>query len=176
MSRDLILAGSCPGQIVGPRSEKGQGTVEFALAFPIVFVLIVTVLELGFLFNAYVTIVYSAREGARQGALYQFVGMPSCSDPSVLDPSQCRQDANDQNRTNVIRSAVSSSLGFLKNGAPNLVSSEIVVSYNPSTDPSESRRGAVVSVTVQYHYGLLTGVLGNPTGITLRGSASAKME
>lgn len=51
------------------RREKGATLVEAALAFPILILIIIGILELGMLFKDYLTISYMSREAARIGAL-----------------------------------------------------------------------------------------------------------
>ncbi|MGI6705151.1 MAG: TadE/TadG family type IV pilus assembly protein [Clostridia bacterium] len=51
------------------RNQKGQSTVEFALVLPILIFLMVVIAELGFAFNAYVTVVHTAREVARMASI-----------------------------------------------------------------------------------------------------------
>jgi Flp pilus assembly protein TadG len=75
------------------RSTEGSALVEFALVAPILFLLLVGILDLGRAVNAYVTVSNAAREGSHYAALH-----PS-ADPSAiasavrervvpLDPSQ----------------------------------------------------------------------------------------
>jgi len=51
------------------RNEKGQSLVEFALVVPLVILILMAIIEFGFMFNAYITITNASREGARLGAL-----------------------------------------------------------------------------------------------------------
>jgi len=51
------------------KNEKGQSLVEFALVVPLVLMILMAVIEFGFMFNAYITISNASREGARLGAL-----------------------------------------------------------------------------------------------------------
>ena len=52
----------------GFRSRKGQGLVEFALAFPVFLLIIIGIFEFGRLFITYTSVYAAAREGARWGA------------------------------------------------------------------------------------------------------------
>ena len=47
------------------RHEHGQGMVEFALVVPVFMLLLLGMLEFGFLLNHNMTIAYASREGAR---------------------------------------------------------------------------------------------------------------
>ena len=51
------------------RSEQGQSLTEFALALPILALLLFAVIQFGIVFNNYVTIVDATRAGARKGAV-----------------------------------------------------------------------------------------------------------
>ena len=52
----------------GFRSRKGQGIVEFALAFPVFLLIVLGIFEFGRLFITYTSVYAAAREGARWGA------------------------------------------------------------------------------------------------------------
>jgi len=47
------------------RSDRGVALVEFALVAPILFLLVLGIIEFGFLYNGYITLTGAAREGAR---------------------------------------------------------------------------------------------------------------
>jgi|LGVF01.2.fsa_nt_gb Flp pilus assembly protein TadG len=51
------------------KSEKGQSLVEFALLIPLLILILMAIIEFGFMFNAYITISNASREGARLGSL-----------------------------------------------------------------------------------------------------------
>lgn len=51
------------------RDEDGQSLVEFALLLPIIMVLLLGIVEFGFMFNAKITLNSAAREGARVYAI-----------------------------------------------------------------------------------------------------------
>jgi len=51
------------------KNEKGQSLVEFALVVPLVLMILMAIVEFGFMFNAYITISNASREGARLGTL-----------------------------------------------------------------------------------------------------------
>lgn len=53
------------------KSEKGQGLVEFALVFPLLMILILGMIEFGWILNGKITLTNAAREGARVAAIYQ---------------------------------------------------------------------------------------------------------
>lgn len=49
------------------RAEQGQALVELALVLPVLIMLAFGIIEFGRVFNAYLVVNQSAREGARQG-------------------------------------------------------------------------------------------------------------
>ena len=51
------------------RSERGASLVEFALVVPVLLALVMGIIEFGWLFNGWITITGSAREGARLAAV-----------------------------------------------------------------------------------------------------------
>lgn len=53
--------------IRGIKDRRGQSTVEFALVLPILLLIVFGIIEFGLIFNAYVTVISSSREGARYG-------------------------------------------------------------------------------------------------------------
>lgn len=48
--------------------EKGQSLAEFALVVPVLLLLLVGIVEIGYGLNSYLTVVDSARDGARLGS------------------------------------------------------------------------------------------------------------
>lgn len=51
------------------RNEKGQSLVEFALLLPVIMIILLGIIEFGFMFNAKITLNSAAREGARVYAI-----------------------------------------------------------------------------------------------------------
>ena len=51
------------------KNRKGQSMVEFALVLPILLLLLLGIMEFGFLFHEYLVVTHAAREGARDAAL-----------------------------------------------------------------------------------------------------------
>lgn len=52
------------------RTEHGQGLVEFAMLVPVFMILLLGLLEFGFVFDHTMTVSYATREGARSGAAF----------------------------------------------------------------------------------------------------------
>jgi Flp pilus assembly protein TadG len=61
------------------RSDKGQSLTEFALALPILVLLLFAVIQFGIVFNSYVTLTDATRVGARKGAVGRQLPNPTGS-------------------------------------------------------------------------------------------------
>jgi len=61
------------------RSERGQSLTEFALALPILALLLFAVIQFGIVFNNYVTLTDATRAGARKAAVDRQVPNPAGS-------------------------------------------------------------------------------------------------
>ena len=59
------------------RSQKGQAVTEFALALPILVLLLFAVIQFGITFNNYVTLTDATRAGARKAAVSRQQSNPS---------------------------------------------------------------------------------------------------
>lgn len=51
------------------KNNSGQSLVEFALLMPLILLLLMAIIEFGFMFNAYITLTSASREGARLASL-----------------------------------------------------------------------------------------------------------
>jgi len=65
------------------RSQKGQSTLEFALAITVFFMMVLSIVEAGRLFLEYTIVAHAAEEGARYGSLHgnncvSVLGLPNC--------------------------------------------------------------------------------------------------
>ena len=76
------------------RSEQGQSLTEFALALPILALLLFAVIQFGVVFNNYVTLVDATRAGARKGA----VGREQ-QNPAGAVTTEVRASAKDLNQS-----------------------------------------------------------------------------
>jgi len=56
------------------RSERGAELIEFALTLPLMLLLVLGIIEFGFLFQEFEVVTNAAREGARVGALIPSAG------------------------------------------------------------------------------------------------------
>ena len=78
------------------RSEQGQALTEFALALPIMALLLFAVIQFGIAFNNYVTLTDATRAGARKAA----VGRQSAN-PVGDCQAAVRNSANDLNASDL---------------------------------------------------------------------------
>ena len=54
---------------LNPREEKGQSMVEFALILPVLILIIIGIIEFGFLFSGYLALTNASREAVRTVSL-----------------------------------------------------------------------------------------------------------
>ena len=84
-------------------SEQGQSLTEFALALPILALLLFAVIQFGIVFNNYVMLTDATRAGARKGAVAR-----RQSDPVGTCLTAIRSSAKDLNQPDLSPSCVSS--------------------------------------------------------------------
>ncbi len=59
----------CRLRTAAGRSERGAELIEFAIAFPLLFLLLAGIIDFGMMFRAYESVTNAAREGARLSVL-----------------------------------------------------------------------------------------------------------
>jgi Flp pilus assembly protein TadG len=138
-------------------AQRGQSLVEFALVMIPLFVILLGIIQFGFIFNAYVTITNASREGARTGTVY------------VYEPGLSKAQ-NDLARNNAIKSSLLGSMNLLTKTAPNFTTSttwtqsglvftngDLVVTYsNPAgVLETDTRVGQQITVHALYHLDLI---------------------
>ncbi|HEX9015468.1 MAG TPA: TadE family protein [Chloroflexota bacterium] len=163
-------------------AARGQGTLEFALALPVLFFAIVAIIELGFGLYSYVNVMYAAKDGARAGAIYAYD--PGCDGDSDPSNDQANNDLNRLSGTGCltpyndnIRASVTRGLNALKTGAPYFdPASDISVSYDSSVGSAlAARKGQLLTVQVTYRHYWMSGVFSN-SFVTFTSNARAKIE
>jgi Flp pilus assembly protein TadG len=136
---------------------EGQSLVEFALILGPLLLLLLGVVQFGFIFNTYVTVSTAAREAAREGSIY------------VYDRTLTKT-ANDALRNASMRTALLASLNGLATTSPNFANGstwtsstsgttvtytngDIVVTYAQPADvtANDPRQGYQVTVRATYH-------------------------
>ena len=140
-----------------PGLDRGQSLVEFALVLVPLFLILLGIIQFGFIFNSYGTITNAAREGARTGTVY------------VFDASFSKAQ-NDLARNDAVKTSLLASMNLLGKTAPNFTTSttwtqsgltytngDLVVAYVVPTGvtDTDSRVGQQVTVRATYHQDLI---------------------
>lgn len=137
--------------------------MEFALILTPLLVILMGIIQMGFIFNAQVTLTNAVREAARAGTIYQY--------DARLGTTATRKLANDQARNLAIERALKASMNLLPTGAPHFTST-IASATGPTTfsggdlqvgyvaaaggiTANEPRVGEQLTVTATYHQDLL---------------------
>jgi Flp pilus assembly protein TadG len=156
-SRRPAAPHAAPDVPAGAPVARGQSLVEFALVMMPLFIILLGIIQFGFIFNAYVTITNASREGARLGTVYVY--------DSSLSKAQ-----NDLARNNSIKTSVLTSMNLLNKTAPHFSTSstwtqsaltftngDLVVTYsNPAgVTETDARIGQQITVRATYHQDLI---------------------
>jgi Flp pilus assembly protein TadG len=117
---------------------------EFALILTPLMVVLLGIMQMGFVMNAYVTLSNAAREGARSASVY------------IYDRTQTKA-TNDANRLVAAQTSINSSMGLLKKTAPQFGPSDMVLTYSLPSGVSETdtRTGQYVTIRLTYHLDLM---------------------
>ena len=135
----------------------GQSLVEFALVVPPMLLIILGIIQFGFIFNTYVTMTNATREAARTGTIYRYDG--------ALSKAQ-----NDAARNAEVLTSLKASMNYLSRTAPEFTNGgtwsssgltftngDIVVTYTipAGLTDSDARTGQEITVTATYHQTLV---------------------
>ena len=139
-------------------ASGGQSLVEFSLVLMPLFLILLGIIQFGFIFNSYVTLTNAVREGARTGSIY------------IYSASQSKAQ-NDLARDESIRTAVIASMNLLGKTSPHFTTTagtwsqssltftngDLVVTYvvPAGITDSDSRVGEQVTVRATYHQDLV---------------------
>jgi Flp pilus assembly pilin Flp len=77
------------------REEKGQTMVEFALALPILLLIMFAVIQFGIVYNDYVTLTDASRAGARKAAVSRHLDDPEGAAIEAVENSATGLDLDD---------------------------------------------------------------------------------
>jgi Flp pilus assembly protein TadG len=139
-----------------PGSE-GQSLVEFSLVLTPLFLILLGIIQFGFIFNSYITIANATREAAREGSIYVYLQASS-------------KAQNDASRNATVLTTVKNSLNLLSTTAPQLTTGgtwtqsgdtftngDVTITYAVPSDvtPSDPRTGETMTVELRYHQDLL---------------------
>lgn len=161
--------------------ESGQSLVEFALVLIPLLLVVMGIIQFGFIFNTYVTLSNGVREAARDGSIYVY-------------SQGCNPTANDALRNERIRRTLLDSINLLRTGSPQFATSsasaadcpppggtwtsvsapagstayqngDLLVTYGPAPGltgdaataaaSSNARRGQALTVRATYHQDLI---------------------
>ena len=130
---------------------RGQSLVEFALVVPVFLLVLLAIVQFGFIFNAQVTITNAAREGARAATIY------------VYDSNLANKATNDSARNADALAAAKQSLGILDASQFPTIGTNFVVAYSLPTgvQDSDARTGEQVTVTITYRQDLIIPLIAN---------------
>lgn len=146
-----------------PTDQRGQGLVEFSLVLIPLLMILLGIIQFGFVFNAYITMSNATREGARVGTIYVYAAAQS-------------KAQNDLARNTAIKDAVKGSMNLLATTAPRFTTSstwsqsgltftngDLVITYLVPTGvtDSDSRIGQHVTVRATYHQDIVVPLVGD---------------
>jgi Flp pilus assembly protein TadG len=145
------------------RPSSGQSLVEFSLVLGPLLLVLLGIIQFGFIFNSYVTMTNSAREGAREGTIY------------VYDRTLTK-DQNDLARNNLVKTSVLGSMNLLGKTAPQFTTGstwttsgttfsngDLTITYTLPADATDSdpRAGWQITVSAKYHQDLIIPMIAN---------------
>ena len=152
------------GRAAEPGPEAGQSLVEFSLILFPLFLILLAIIQFGFIFSSYVTMTNAARDAARIGTIYVYD-----ADASKLQ--------NDVDRNEAIKTSVLASMSMLGKTAPYFTytqswsqtgtatapvftDGDLVITYvlptgTPTIPDEDSRAGQQVTVSAVYHQDLI---------------------
>jgi Flp pilus assembly protein TadG len=165
-ARSRRVASACPetgDSRAWDRSTRGQSLVEFALILTPLFLILLGIIQFGFIFNTYVTLTNATREAARTGSIYVY-------DSSLNSNPVTAKTLNDLARNETIKAELLTSMNLLSKAAPQFTvgstwtqsgltftNGDITITYViPSgvTD-SDPRTGQQLTVQARYHQDLI---------------------
>jgi Flp pilus assembly protein TadG len=120
-------------------NSRGQSVVEFALVLTPLMLMMLGIIQLGLIFNGYITLSNAVREGARTASIY-------------LYDRNLSKSENDTARAAAARNSLVNGLGILKKTAPQLAASQPTVTYSIPAGSSDTNSREGQEVTVHLHY------------------------
>ena len=155
------------GRAAEPGSEAGQSLVEFSLILFPLFLILLAIIQFGFIFSSYVTMTNAARDAARIGTIW------------VYDKDYSKIE-NDRDRNDAIKASVLASMSMLGKTAPYFTTGltwsqtgtttapvftegDLVISYALPTGvlDTDTRTGQQVTVQATYHQDLIVPLISN---------------
>lgn len=145
------------------QSERGQSLVEFSLILMPLFMILLGIIQFGFIFNTYIVMSNAVRDATRLGTVYVY-------DRSI------NKAANDLARNDMIKAQVMSSMNGLATTSPRFTTTgswtqsgltftngDLVITYSipdgtggdPVVTDSDPRTGQRIGLTATYHQDLV---------------------
>ncbi len=150
----------------GRDAERGQSLVEFSLILVPLFLLLLGVVQFGFIFNTYVTLSTAAREAAREGSIYVYT-------------TDVARGANDTKRNDLVKSTLLVTMNGLATTSPQFstgtgwtstssgttttfTDGDLVIVYDlpAGVTDSDARVGYLMTVKATYHQDLVIPMIG----------------
>jgi len=141
------------------RSQRGQSLVEFSLVLMPLFLILLGIIQFGFIFNTYITLTNASRDAARTGSIYVYDRTGGMS-----------KDQNDLARNEEIKTAVLASMNMLAKTSPHFATGttwtksgltftngDLVITYvvPAGVTDSDTRVGQQLTVRATYHQDLV---------------------
>ena len=99
-----LASGRTDPKAVRCGGERGQGLVEFSLVLTPLFLVLLGIVQFGFIFNTYVTLTNATRDAARQGTI-------------VIYDRSISKDQNDLARNEAVKDALQDQLHIMGEAA-----------------------------------------------------------
>jgi Flp pilus assembly protein TadG len=162
---------TCPrrGVVRHENHSGGQSLVEFALILTPLFLILLGIIQFGFIFNTYVTLTNATREAARAGSIYIY--------DSSLDANPTTAKAlNDLARNEAMKDELKAAMNLLSKTAPQFTvgstwsqsgltftNGDLTVTYVIPTGVTDSdpRTGQRITVQARYHQDLIIPLIAN---------------
>jgi len=136
---------------------EGQSLVEFSLVLTPLFLILLGIIQFGFIFNSYITLTNATREAAREGSIFVYLGSQS-------------KATNDANRNADIETTLKNSMNLLSTTSPRFSTNgtwsqsgdtftdgDLTITYvvPAAVTPNDPRTGETLTVRAQYHQDLM---------------------
>ncbi len=124
--------------------QRGQSLVEFTVVLTPLLLLLMGIVQLGLVFNAYITLSNATREAARVASVYVY--------DRTLTKAQ-----NDSARLATTRDTLTQGMGLLKATAPQLVQNDQTIGYSlpAGVTDLDTRAGQYATIHGHYHLDLI---------------------
>jgi Flp pilus assembly protein TadG len=154
---------------LGEKRARGQSLVEFALILTPLLLLLLGIIQFGFIFNTYVTLTNATREAARSGSIYLY-------DSSLDSNPTTAKTLNDLARNEAIKDDLKAAMNLLSKTSPQFTvgstwsqsgltftNGDLTITYVIPSDVTDSdpRTGQRITVQARYHQDLIIPLIAN---------------